>query len=787
MRSYVGQGGGLSVGGLPRGRQLAAVLLCACAVPSLAQSEQTDAADIVVTAQKREQSLLDVPVSLSVFTAEDLERQRINSFADLAVRTPNVAFSNLGDRSQTRIAIRGVGPISTGGTANLVGVFIDEFNIAPNVSTRTSDPTLFDAERIEILKGPQGTFFGRNVVGGAVSITTVKPDPERLAASGSLTAASWNNWDVRGAVNVPLGSTAAIRVNGHYDRSDGWLINEGPFGRGNESENYGGRAALRWQPSARITIDLQGSISQQNSELPSFVPSNFTAVSIDLLNAFRGAVPGTPRFPIQPDGAFPANSRVMNTDMGLPARNRTSIVTGRIEAEVSDSITITNVTGWIDNRFRSNGEGDFTSNPSFTIRRDEDMTAISSETRIAGTTGRLDWSAGVLFARDTNDIRQDSVHLASDPFRLVYDIAFSVLGGPVCPPAITGLPVNIPGPCPGFARFRLGQDTSVGFFENVAFRFRTESVALFGNVAWRPTDTLTLELGGRYSADRLRGSRTEGPLMVGLAPRPSVPSQSIRFEDFSPRAAVVFRPTAEFSLFAVASRGYRTGGFNLSPGDDPFDSESLWNYEAGARYASSDGSFRANLSLFQMDWDNTQVRAQDPITQRQLILNAEGSRHRGFELDFALNPVPWLEVGGAYGYLDARFRDFSNARDLDGNPLDATGFPVPRAPEHSISAYSQAGVPIAPNLLLFGRAEYQFMDSFREDVSRNNRRLNPSYTLINLRAGLEAERWSLTAFVENLGDARYRYGTSNLETFLAGAQASIGPTRRFGVTAAVRY
>ncbi|MFQ3664724.1 MAG: TonB-dependent receptor [Sphingomonadaceae bacterium] len=768
-------------------RQLAAALFWASAFPALAQPAPPEPADIIVTAQKREQSLLEVPVSLSIFNAEDLERQRINSFADLAVRTPNVAFSNLGDRSQTRIAIRGVGPIATGGTANLVGIFIDEFNIAPNVSTRTSDPTLFDAERIEILKGPQGTFFGRNVVGGAVSITTIKPDPERLAVQGLLTAASWKSWDVRGAVNVPLAGTAAIRVNGHYDRSDGWLVNEGPFGRGNESENYGGRAALRWQPSARITIDLQGSISQQNSELPSFVPTGFTAVSLDLLNAFRAAVPGTPRFPIQPNGAFPANSRVMNTDIGLPARNRTSIVTGRIEAEVSDRIIVTNVTGWISNRFRSSGEGDFTPNPSFTIRRDEDMTAISSETRIAGSTGRFDWSAGVLVARDTNDIGQDSVHLASDPFLLLYDIAFSVLGGPVCPPAITGLPVNIPGPCPGFAPFRLGRDTSAGFFENVAFGFRTDSVAVFGNLAWRPTDTLTIELGGRYASDRLRGSRTEGPLMVGLAPRPSVPTQSIRFEDFSPRAAVVFRPTTVVSFYAVASRGYRTGGFNLSPGDDPFESESLWNYEVGARYAGADGRFRGNLSLFQMNWDNTQVRAQDPITQRQLILNAEGSRHRGLELDFALNPVPWLEVGGAYGYLDARFRDFANARDLDGNPLDATGFPVPRAPEHSISAYGQAGFPVAPNLLLFGRVEYQFMDSFREDVSLNDRRLNPSYTLVNLRAGLEAERWSLTVFVENLGDARYRYGTSNLETFLSGAQASIGPTRRFGATAAVRY
>lgn len=763
-----------------------AAALALDAAPLRAQAAD-DPGEILVTAQKREQSLLDVPIAISVLSAEAIERQRINSFADIAVRVPNVAFSNLGDRSQTRISIRGVGPITTGGTANLVGVFIDEFNIAPNISTRTSDPGLFDAERIEVLKGPQGTFFGRNVVGGAVSITTIKPDPERLGGRASLTYASWNSWDLRGAINLPLGDRAAVRVNGSWDRSDGWLRNSGPFGKGNESENLGGRAALRFLPSERLTIDLQGSFTEQRSELPSFVPTSFGSVSLGLLNGFRGLVPGTPAFPIQPDGAFPRNPDTMRTDIGLPSRNRTAILIGRIEAELTDAVTLTNVTGWIDNRYRSEGEGDFTANPSFTVRRDEDLDAVSSETRLAGSHGRLDWVAGILVARDSNRIYQNSIHLASDPFLTVYDIAFSVLGGPVCPPAITGLPVPIPGPCPGFARFRLGIDTSAGFFENVEFRARTKSLALFGNLALRLTDTLSVEAGARWSKDRLRGARDEFPLMVGLAPRPSVPEQSISFEDVSPRFAMVWRPAPSWSVYAVASRGFRTGGFNLSPGDPPFDKETLWNYEGGLRFQAPDGSFRGSVTAFRMDWKNTQVRAQDPITQRQVILNASGSTHEGLELELAFAPLRIVEVGAAYGYLKARFGEFANARDLDGNPLDATGFPVPRAPEHSISAFGQFGVPLGNEMLLFGRAEYQFRDSFKEDVSLNNRRLNPSYSLVNLRAGIEAGRWSLTGFVENLGNTVYRYGTSNLETFLSGAQASIGPRRRIGVTAATRF
>jgi outer membrane receptor protein involved in Fe transport len=144
-------------------------------------------------------------------------------------------------------------------------------------------------------------------------------------------------------------------------------------------------------------------------------------------------------------------------------------------------------------------------------------------------------------------------------------------------------------------------------------------------------------------------------------------------------------------------------------------------------------------------------------------------------------------VGGAYGYLHARFGNFANARDLDDNALDATGFPVPRLPENGISAYTQLDVPLSSALSLFSRVEHQYVDTFREDVSRNGRRLNPAYELVNLRLGIEADRCSAIGFVENAADERYRFRTSNLETFLSGAQASIGPSRRFGVTVSGRY
>jgi len=774
-----------------------ALLLSAFVVPTSLAAEtappaQTAADDaveeIVVTAQKREQSLQDVPISISVLTAQDLAENRIERFADYAVRVPNVAFSNRGTRAETRIAIRGVGPISTGGTANLVGIFVDEFNIAPNISTKTADPSLFDAEQIEVLKGPQGTFFGRNVVAGAISIRSVKPDPEAFGGEATLGYSSFDTWEGRAALNVPVSEAAAVRAVGYYDRSDGWLTNRGPYGKADETENYGARLAFRYEPTDAMTLDLSGSYSKNFQALPTFVPTGFASSSLDLLNGFRQAVPGTPTFPITPDGRFPANTDTMRTDMGLPSRNRTFILAGRLEYELSDAVTLTNVTGYIDNRFRSEGEGDFTVNPSFTIRRDEDVSALSTELRLSGGGDRFSWLVGALYSRDEFRSYDNSVHLASDPFRTLYDVAFSVLGGTVCPRAVTGLPVNIPGPCPGFRSFTLGQSTSVGFFENVTTDLETDSYAVFGNLSFELIpDRLTVDLGGRYSHDSITGSRTEGPLISALAVRTSRPESDIDFSDFSPRAAVTFEVSRAVTLYALASRGYRTGGFNSIPNDPPFEKETLWNYEGGVKLLALDNRARINLAAFHMDWKNTQVRAQDPLTQRQFILNAEGSKHRGFEAEVALIPHDRVQVDFAAGYVKATFRDFRNARDLDGRSLDATGRPVPLSPRWSLAAGVQWTPRVSETIDGLLRAEYQFKDESREDVSLNNRRLNPEYELVNLRFGFSHDRYSLTAYVENLFDEEYRYGTSNLETFLSGAQASIGERRRYGVTGTVRF
>ncbi|MEM8988357.1 MAG: TonB-dependent receptor plug domain-containing protein, partial [Pseudomonadota bacterium] len=232
----------------------AVVVAMTYSAPIFAQEQETGATEtIIVTAQKREQSLQDVPIAVTVFDEQAIEIQRIDELQDYALKTPNVGFIETGNRSRARLGIRGI--TNLGGDINTAGIYVDEFNVAPSSSTRTFDINLFDIERIEVLRGPQGTFFGRNTLGGALNITTKKPSADVF--SGDLVAeyGSFDHRMVKSSLNVPLGANAAARGAVFYQADDGFIDNIGPAGRGNDKEDLGARLALRFTPTDNWTID----------------------------------------------------------------------------------------------------------------------------------------------------------------------------------------------------------------------------------------------------------------------------------------------------------------------------------------------------------------------------------------------------------------------------------------------------------------------------------------------------------------------------------------------------
>ncbi|MGH8239548.1 MAG: TonB-dependent receptor, partial [Steroidobacteraceae bacterium] len=323
--------------------------LCALqwlAMPGAAAQEAAETGvleEITVTAQRRMESVRDVPISISVFSGEMIENNRIETLQDYLELTPNVSFESEGTPATFELGIRGVSNL--GGASNVFGIYVDEFNVAPGVASTTFDQRLVDVERLEVLRGPQGTFFGRNVSGGAISITSRKPQPD-FEANVLAEIANHDSYVLRGSINTPLTDRLFVRFGAYGESYGGFLKNDGPSNATNDREQYGGRVALRYQPTERLTADLSVSYSSLDQGFPNFVPSG-------TLNDTLAQI-GFEPFPMAA-GYYPENVDRIETDQRRLNEVDTLIGTGRVELS-ADGFSIVSISGFIDSDTTEQGE-----------------------------------------------------------------------------------------------------------------------------------------------------------------------------------------------------------------------------------------------------------------------------------------------------------------------------------------------------------------------------------------------------------------------------------------------
>lgn len=701
----------------------------------LAQAQSDTAADqvleeIVVTAQRREESLRDVPISVSAFSDADLERYHIDDITKLINKSPNVSFTQAGIRSERDISIRGVSNI--GGQVSALAFYVDEFNIVNGPRTANTgninssvNPLLQDIERIEVLRGPQGTFFGRNATGGAINITTKKPAPEFYAqAEGEY--GRFDKYAISGVINSPIVSDRFLfRGSGYFEESDGFVDNAGPGGGGSDMEFSNVRLAGRILPSDRLTVDLSLNYAKEEHGISEEVATGvLNASSANLLSLVVGPNPEAIS-----DGLsfYPDNRSSVSHDLASDQEGEFITAIARVEY-ATDAFSITSVTGYFDSEFDSINDLDFTSNGWLEQRRDVTSESVSQELRVASIgQSKLEWTAGVIYAED--ELRQQ----------------FSVVPGP---DGFVGLPQ-------GF-RIDTGDIT-----------FETESFALFGDLTWNLSDRLAVSAGGRFTRDDV------SQVVAGITfETPDVPgSGQDEFDDFSPRVSLIYDWSDQLTTYATISKGYKAGGLQLNVTQQlpvfKFDEETLWNYEIGARLSLLGDRMRINSAVFYMDWEDLQVSTNvalvDPETQQITFVNttsnAASATSQGFELDIRALPLPGLELGAGVGYLDAEFDDFREAI-VQGEVVDLSKRPIPRAPEWTLNADAGYRFPILDGgAELFALAEWSYrsetfpdVDSLLEDVFPFRA---PSFDVWNFRAGFENERFRVAAFLENAFDEEY--------------------------------
>ncbi|MEM8985089.1 MAG: TonB-dependent receptor [Pseudomonadota bacterium] len=764
----------------------ASALFMIAATPAALAQDGIDDGSIdvlVVTAQRREQNVIDVPVSMTVLGQQEIQSYQIDELSDYVALAPNVGSSTLGSPLQLNLVIRGVRNI--GGAVNSVGVYVDGINLSPTSNTDAYDSSLYDIERIEILRGPQSTHFGRNVTGGAVSITTVKPNDE---TTGFLAAeyGRFNNHEIRGAMNVPLTENLFFRGTAFYEGSDGAIDNIGPGGD-SSIKNYGGRAAFRYQPNDRLTADLSIAYSDFEQGYPEAVPNGQFDQFLDFILTDLAGVSPDPRGDYGDIGFSPSNTDTINTNGEAEFTRDLLVATARVEYDFGPVLGILNG-GLIQQEVTQSGDLDYLPGDYWSDDVEEEIDSYSIEARIQSNESQgLYWSAGLLYAQDES---------TGERYRFVQDDYFTE----VFFVAPTGLAMR---------------PDVISVQEDLV---EIESFALFGDLSWTTADDrLTLEGGLRYAIDEVSESFNTGPLLDipgGLisflffgGPQPFLAdpdpvSGSETFNSISAKASATYAISDNVNTYVQVARGTKPGGFNLEAATDPtipstYESEVLWNYEAGVKGVFLGGDVLFNIAGFYSDWTDIQFDSlflrSGGASPALVTQNAGEAEAYGIELDFAARLTDGLRINGGFGYLDGGFTggDCPAAPSLGvcttdslGNPVGILDNELPNMSAITANLAVQYTQQISTDLEGFVRGEVGWTDEFFtnelnvSDPQDPNFSLIEGYETVNLRVGVENDRYRFVVFGENItndGQA-VGVGANGLASSFAGNIFAVRPS-----------
>lgn len=725
--------------------------------PSAAKSDRAGSNVIVVTAQKREQNLQEVAVTITAFSGDELRELGATDSTALAEFVPNLEIGDpVGAGSQPAIFIRGVG-LNDFNTNNAGpnGVYVDEVYISAPSSQAFQ---LFDVERVEVLRGPQGTLYGRNTTGGAINFVTRRPS-DVLEGNVNVTYGSFNTFTADGGIGGPLNDSVRLRASGQIKASDGYVDNLTTGNTLNGSTSFAGRLLLDidLSPDAELRLNVHG--GELDAEVPQYRsqglidPATETPCGPgDILagicgDAFAYISPADFR-----DGNF-------NREGDLNATTWGGSATLNWDVGAFDIVSIT-AFEYLD-RLQEE-ESDASPNQLLEVDFGVKSQTFTQELRLVGEGPRLNWLAGAYYLWE--DLDQDQ---SVDLFRSLRPLAEAAD------------PEAFPG---GFDPMGVTNEAPI-FFANTRSNQGTESFAIYGQVEYELTDQLAATLGGRFTTE----SRDFTSALNFIEPGFTVPiftfAGDISEDDFSWRFALDYQATDDLLLYASYSTGFKSGGFNGGPVVDPvalepFDSEKLAAYEIGFKSQFADRRATLNAAAFYYDYSDLQVFTL--INSGGLPLpvldNAADATIWGFEAELALEPVDNLNINASMGYLNTKLEDF-----VTGTGADFSGNRLALAPEVSASARIAYDYDVGSGLI-----RTQLNASWRSSVffsTENNPLISQGdYALVGARIKYVSPDagWHVAVFGENLTDHDYLSYATDFSDFGFNQQV-VTPGRFFGV------
>jgi iron complex outermembrane receptor protein len=758
---------------------LAAALFAPLAAFAASTPSDSDIIEqIIVTAQKRETALQDVPFSVAAASEQQIRNSGASNIVELGRNFAGLTITDLGP-GQSQVAIRGVsaGQVARDqpGVKESVGIYLDESAIS--VALFTPDLDLFDLERLEVLRGPQGTLFGAGSTTGTVRYITRQPQLGEFSGAAEVSAHSGSDADfggnLKGALNVPMGDAAALRLVGYYNELAGFIDSYYP-GRAVREDVDGGsktgaRIAMLFQPNENLSITPR--VVYQKLETDGFPRIDFYNV---LGNRFTTTQP-----------AVDPGERGQVTQLPEGIEDDFSLIDLKVEASFG-GLTLTSITSYTDRevivkRDASQLTGSITADIGGTpaqIRLNSpltdttDLQAISQEVRLASDGGgAFEWLVGAFY----QDVDRDYGQRLPTPG---YDAVLTSNGQP--PNTAFGAPADNP------------------FFSDLEYSFK--QLALFGEATYHLSEEWSLTGGLRYydfDEDRLLtfAGFFVGPAFVFNTRTPASTSS----DGFSPRVIVAFEPSDRVLLTAQVARGFRLGGINdpvnqsiCSPqtrdfetfgGRPTWDDEKVLNYELGAKTQSDDRRVQLNAAVFFSDIDGLQVVADAGSCSSRVIFNAQAEA-LGAEVELFARPNESWDLGLSATYVEAEITE--SVIGPTGGPIAGIrkGNRLPTTPElqaaatvtyswpfstamdgfvnftaqHVGSSYTQLGDEEAPFGCVgagCGLGAPAFINFGNPTISGFTFETElPDYQIGNLRFGVRTEVWEAAAFVNNLWDER---------------------------------
>lgn len=706
--------------------------------------------EIVVTAQKRAEKIQDIPVAISAFSADDVKQLGIASMENIAPRVPSFYFGSFG-AARPQLYIRGIGTRSFDpGSESSVGVFADEVYLGRSTGSFGS---LKDIERVEVLRGPQGTLYGRNTIGGAINVISKGPTAE-FEGEGEFGLTNFGGHEAFAAASGPLNEAATLqfRASGWQAFRDGYVTNQLTGTRFQGVENSGGRFRLAYLPSDAMRVDLSAEVTHDGNEAafggfnqgtgPSaagapanpgatfFTPAGTTATpNPDLRRGFADFDP-------QLDRSAGAYSARLNYDFG----NATlTAISAYRQLEITDSRDL---------------EGSSLSVIDQSSKEDSDQ--FTQEIRLASNTdgalsfgGKIDWIVGAFYYDDRSE--------RTDAFAIGVD---SVVRATAGTPAL---------------------DVAASDYEITSYAFFAQGTAHL-------TEQLDLTLGARFTRDDKEA--TQSGTTTDSAPIIAAPfevTNKADYDSFDPRVVLNYQFTPQMGAYASFSTGFKSGGFQYVPfsagqANVLFEPEEIEAWEVGFKSVLMDGQLLFNTAAFYYDYQDLQVsRIIDaggaPVS---LITNAASSEVTGLDLELEARVTSSFTLSLAYGYLDAKYDEY-----IFNATSDFSDTTLVRAPEHSLNLGAEKVLALGEGVLSL-RADYAWLDDFFFEPGEGDNRFGSGiplteeggYGLLDLRATYSMDRWDIIGFMTNALDEEYRRTVNALGSTIVGFA---GQPRVYGV------